>query len=674
MAFMPDENIFRLSWVESGITQTLDTTPTNWSDMSMGLSRDLFSIKRDTTTKLTFIGEAATVITSCFNLGTSLTLTLYRRANDWTMTRIRAWNADFLTYEMDGSKVSVSFASSTARKEIEKNKSTKYEIDFPTYTVVTDGITTINQNYLLYDGIDHDSTNIVSGVVKTIDKYDTVRNFSPSNWILPGNHSTSEYAPFTYNYFNVTATESRSVSLRVMIGRVEIQFSDDLNINSRILLGHYRGDNLVGNPLYSFDKRQFFIANSSIVIEETAWKTFTVSMLAGDDIRLFLNTAGRPDSIKVLSAPDLRLEIVSQETSAYQDYDIPIITVSDAITALLSKMCTVPPALTYSLPVTPYMPVFSSGQGLTQTDGAKITLSFEDVMKCLLCLYGADYEILDGAGDDSTLVVDDSSYFYSSTDNGSITAVEGIKTKVIDAEIYGTVAVGFAGDDNSENGMYDPLCRNVFKLSQTGGELDLVCPFKGSPTTIESFITSKKASSSKTDSKDDSVFVFCVVPIVDYRTTLYRSHTITYTPTPNVVNANYFNVPFSPMRMLIANGAYLKVSKWNDTSYITFVSTNRTNLMASYLDTETYIVREYDGESIALGLSMTTPLYLPVSIDMSCFMDLWTKANIDAFPRGYFTVTDEKSENIYTFYINDVSLPLTKRTTTDFSGMVKTIA
>ena len=211
-----------------------------------------------------------------------------------------------------------------------------------------------------------------------------------------------------------------------------------------------------------------------------------------------------------------------------------------------------------------------------------------------------------------------------------------------------------------------------FKLGDSENELDLVCPFKGSPTTIEQFILDKKASSSTTKDSDTSVFLFCVAPITAGETRLYKEHAFFENPNANLLNGNYYNVPFSPMRMLIANASYLKVSLWNSLETIVYISTERTALLRSIIPaTETTEVIEYNGLSTALMTGMSTPLYKPISVEMSCVMDYWDRTKINTYPRRYFTALDEKSGLTYNFFINDVSLPLTKRETTDFLGLEK---
>jgi len=657
---MPDENIFRLSYSGGQV----DTTPANWDEMEMGISRELFTVKRELTSELSFFGPAATLITTARASNLPVTLSLYKRFNaDWSMTLFRTWKGEINTYKRNGGTVSMKFAASTPRQEVEKNKSTAYEIPLPTTHVLN------------YTGIDHDTTNIVSGIVKKITSSSPLYH-APSNWILPGVLSTADATVgLTFNNFAFVATEAGTYTVKTTLGNLIIELPGlNAQFNASIVLAQYRGTLLLDK--YTWMQTSWgFTGNGQdefAAFNYPAAVTKSFIMQTGDVIRLMYNTSKSPSWIKEGSSSDLRLEVTSYETSTLVDYPIFTITPEALLTALLAKMCVVPPALTYSLTHTTYVPVLSSAQGLTQTDNPTITVSFEDVMKFLLCCYGADYEITDSVGgDDMTLTVAPASTFFADTQATTITECLGIETATDEGLIYGSVVAGFESDDDAKNGTFDPLCKNTFKLGNTDAELDLVCPFKGTPTTIESFIVSKKGESSTTKESDTSVFVFAVNPFVLGETTLYKSQTFIVTPNSRIVNSHYFNVPFSPMRMLIANAAYLKVSKWNDTTPITFVSTDRSSLLVSLTGTETTAVTEYNGTSAALLIGMATPLYLPVRLEMECLMDLWTLAQINEWPRQYFTAIDEKNGLTHNFRLNDVTLPLTKRSTVTFNGLLK---
>jgi hypothetical protein len=619
--------------------------------MSMALSRDLFGIKRETTSRLSFTGTAATALTSCFTGKITVFLALYRRNADWSMTIVRTWKADFSTYERDGDTVSLEFASSSVREEIERNKGTAYEIPLPT-------------DRLLYDGINRDATNQVTGL-----KGGCYQIGGAPSWLLPGAHSMSEPSSFTFDNYKITCTSTAAITLTITIGRVTI-YQDKSSFYSHL----YLSKESTSGEIYHFKIFSPVGGSGNYPdFSDSNTYTWTFTMYSGEILYFYFNSPSDPEAVQVIQASALRLNIVSYGAQAFTDYPIQIITAEDVIEALLAKMCITPPTLTYSLTHTYYLPALTSAQGLSQQDDPVINVSFDDVMKMLLCLYGADYELTDDTvTDDTILTIAPAATFLSSTAAETLVSVRGVKTKLQKQHIYGRVTVGYETDEGAKNGTFDPLCKNTFKLGDSENELDLVCPFKASPTTIEQFLLDKNASSSTTKDSDTSVFLFCVAPIVSGQTSLYKTHTFYERPNMYLLNENYYNVPFSPMRMLIANARYLKVSLWDTTNAPVFISTDRTAQMRSIIPaTETTEVIEYNGASAALTAGMATPLYKPISVEMSCVMDYWYRTKINTYPRRYFTAMDEKSGITYNFFINDVSLPLTKRETTDFLGLEK---
>jgi hypothetical protein len=669
---MPDKNTFILTC--EALHATIYTTPTNWEEMEMGLSIEQFAVKREVTTTLSFIGDAADLILSAREANADVQLTLNRiDYTDWTTPKYRTWKADMSTYKRNGGVVSVGFASSTARDEIEKNRGTKYEIPLP------------STHILDYTGIDRDATNMVSGIVKNLEDSSSL-HYSPDNWIIPGKQSQAEIADITIDNFKILSDESQTFNIRVKLGDFRIRTAHLNGQWPKLILAKYSGNTLVSIVhqwqmyLFGLDATYDYY-NTNTDNTYTIWpngtETLSVAMTSGQDLRLIYNDPRRPSSIYVSNSADIRFEVVTNETSDFVDYPVQTMTVQDTIAALLAKMCTVPPLLTYSLPDRGYTHVLTSSQGLTQANDPVMNISFDDVMKHLLCTDGADYEVTDdvsGDTDDTIITIAPASTFKSSSQATTLVAVSGIETSHDPSLVFGTVKVGFETDDDAENGTFDPICTNTFKLGNSDNELDLVSPFKGSPTTIESFLRDKNASSSTTKESDNSVFVFATGAFTDNHATLYRSFTIVRSPNTRMVNNNFYNIPFTPMRMLIANGAWLKVSKWNDTTPITFLSTDRTAAFTTVNTVGTpTVVFEDNGTSSALLTAMTTPLYRPEKIDFDCFMPLWSKTELNTWPRKYFTVTDEKTDEVYNLFVFDLTLPLTRENVVSFSGVVRNL-
>ena len=52
-------------------------------------------------------------------------------------------------------------------------------------------------------------------------------------------------------------------------------------------------------------------------------------------------------------------------------------------------------------------------------------------------------------------------------------------------------------------------------------------------------------------------------------------------------------------------------------------------------------------------------------------IDLWTQEEINDYLYKYFTVRDKKSGSSYDIYINDISLPLTKKSKQNWNALLR---
>ena len=247
------------------------------------------------------------------------------------------------------------------------------------------------------------------------------------SWLLPGVHSMSEPSSFTYDNYKITCTSSVAVTMTLKIGRVQI-YQDKQSYYSHLYLSKVATDGTV----YHFKIFSPVGGSGNYPdFSDSNTYTWTFMMYAGEILYFYFNSPSDPTAVQVIQAADLRLNIVSIEAQAFTDYPIQIITAEDVIEALLAKMCITPPTLTYSLTHTHYLPVLTSAQGLAQQDSPVINVSFEDVMKMLLCLYGADYELTDDiTTDDTILTIAPASTFLSAVAAETLTSVRGVKTKL----------------------------------------------------------------------------------------------------------------------------------------------------------------------------------------------------------------------------------------------------
>jgi len=66
---------------------------------------------------------------------------------------------------------------------------------------------------------------------------------------------------------------------------------------------------------------------------------------------------------------------------------------------------------------------------------------------------------------------------------------------------------------------------------------------------------------------------------------------------------------------------------------------------------------------------MATPLFLPTNVEIKTALKLWTLASINDNLYKYFEFTDLRTKLTHKFYINDISLRLTKVNSQSWIGI-----
>ncbi len=649
----------RFTLVSGG--QSVRSTPRNWDSFEVALSRGL-SINKEITTELEFFSSGAELIESAFNSGEEVTLSLERLDNNWEYTDIRYFKADFSTYSKNGGIVSVGFIEESLRELIEDNKGTSYDIDIT------------NEFKLSYSGIQANRTNSLRS------ESGACEQLSFSNWLIRGVKDRTELSDtiiFPKKSFYLKFLKEDELYIQLRIGKLIAKWRG--LTGGSLMLAHCRpsgsGFNVVA-VIKTFHGVDSVADISTTFTDYTTHDIFysskrwgidgqvaasNVSILENDFLCLFFNTE-RGANVS-MEGGETTLSVLSYESSIFQDYMFPVIRPNYLISELMKKMCGTSPLIEYNLSETNWLPVFASSSCITRQIEPKITVSFEDLMKFLNCIYSCDYDLTE-----DTIRIDYASSFFSDVKAMDLEPTGRISMSYDDEHIYNKVEVGFDVDSDTENGTEDFLCKNVFEITKAEGEtLDLVSPFKGSPYTIEQFIKDKASSSTTKKQSDDDVFVFCVNPFNfsptgTPPTILFRGQT--------GVSSSYYNVPFSPMRMLIANSRYIGVSLWNKTKRLVFASTNGKSA-SSKLPYENALISEKNGENALLLTGLENPLFKPLSVEFDTNIDLWTQEEINDYLYKYFTVRDKKSGSSYDIYINDISLPLTKKSKQNWNALLR---
>lgn len=667
----PDRNKFVLTYGETSVT----FTPINWKEVEVVLSRDVFAVDQEVTPEISCFGEAASLVTQAYGAGETLTLTVQRLGNDWTYTDTWSFEADMQTYAKEGGIVTVGFNQNSLKDLIDKNKGTKYDIDIPSTYIMG------------YSGVTLDRSNEITAMGY---KY-PLESLSASNRIIAGvksETSRSDSWIFTdHKGFYARALKANTITMTFILGDIRINFdggTPDGDVKIYLLHARFSGTTIthkcmllekthasrIPSASYTFeDYNEYSFSNDGTYWKRDGVTIGTASIQEGDFICLYAGAKGLNNAWQVIDGLKTVvrkpvLKIISSEVSPFVNYPVRVMPMETALGHVLNRMTGTTPSLVYNLPEywddSHWIPVLTSGSALQGMTRPKISISFDDIMQFLRCAYGASYSI-----SGSTVTIDYIDEFYSSLKAMDVIPVRGVKIKRDTEHVFNKVEVGWETDDDVENGQFEPLCKNVFSIDADVDDktLDLVSPFKGSPYTVEGYMRGKALESSKTRQQDNDVFVFCVNPFIGVTTTtLYREH---------LPASTLFNIPLTPMRMLIANGKYIGVSLYNRPKLLTFVSTDRTADGRFILDYEGAYVDEDNGSDTSLVAALGLALFKPEVVELMTCIKTPTKASIEAMKHKYFSAIDEKTDITYDFYINDVSLPLTVGKEQDWNGIRK---
>jgi hypothetical protein len=676
---MPKPNTFTLFLRNAAdvFISVLSCEPDNWRELEMGIVRETLAVNREITSEFIFSGTVATSLKAhytTYGFSARATLNFAKRSNDWTYAAFNTFTADFKTYKYSNRKVTLTFMENSVRQALEDNMTTKYEFVMPdTYK-------------LSYTGVSMNVTNVLrpdEGLMPYV---------SNSCWVMKGFRSARENSTYlgfsdtagtAYGRMQAQVLVSTTVTIKITLGVVNLMKDGIVArfAKLRLLKGTIQGSNIVINkfqtPLYSWDATDY--SDNYYWFEDQTERTITATCLAGEYLLLcFDETAAGATQVYLISADTLTMSLVSTEASRFQAYNVSVVPHEWLLAQLLARIA--PTAvLDYNLPAfdsaVAQIPVLASSQSLLRTASPVITCSLEDVFKSLRCLYGADYDITG-----TSVRVDYPSTFFGASALEVVPVTE--PTFEADTEhVYNRIKVGYETDDDAYNGQMEFNCINTFTIDKSGDkELDLVHPFKASMYTIEQFLRDKDESSSTSKESDNDVFLFSVHPfnqgtITDttilYRGTIGGTQIASYGTLPDTA----YNVPLSPMRLLLANAAYIGVSVHKKTKALVFASTDRNasvRTLCPWETTYTSGVSENNGlVGQPISTLMASPLFVPEIVRFDTAHKFWTLASINDNLYKFFSFTDKKTLEVHYFYIKDVTLQLAWINSQTWIGLTK---
>ncbi len=695
---MPKENKFVLryksqSWVDtSGVVhqgyRTFEVEPYNWPDFEMAITRQDLVADREITSELIF--PDLEIISEARSRNKDLELIFSKRNNDWTYSEIATFTADMTTYKKDRERVHLSFIENGVRKALNDNASVKYDIDVPIQATRSPNP---EAQTLLYTGVNRNIENVFAPALVSFD--------SPSK-IIPGvliKRTATDRLYLFADKMGATSLYSGNYTIKYKLGKIVIldhldRFSGRVRDAStyKMRLNKYNYGTLVSTiKEWPCTNKADYLGDYLYTFEDSAEYSQIINLNVNESLVLEMTSEVLSE---VHSYEETRLSFSYITESLYSNYMVYGMTQKQALTALLAKIT--PCTLVYNIPDTLFL---ASESCLAQSLEAKLSLTLDDIKKSLRCSGAA----LSVSG--TTVTVDYVDNLFSGTLGGTLVPINNPVFEYSNEHVYGSVRVGYKVNNDAEKSIF---CENVFKLSDDEKELDLVHPFKASPYDIEETLDKLRTSSNEKKDYSEDIFIFDINDFNAYnQTTLNKDYYL-----KDGVGGEY-NLAITPRSILLANERYLLVSGnpvfassdgedgatikgfvryssyTNLRDAITDPRGRALNITVRFLDVSIGQIRHYNYTGATIEdadwldrdnwtevaylkereVTFTKdPLFYPYSIVFDTSQRLTT---LDT--TKYYAVVDNFSDKTYNFFINDISLQLTKVESQSWNGICYTL-
>jgi hypothetical protein len=563
----------------------------------------------------------------------------------------------------------------------------KYDIDVPiqaTRSPNPDAYT------LLYTGLSRDIENVFAPALVSFD--------SPST-VIPGvlvKRTATDRLLFA-DKMGATSLYSGNYTIKYKLGKIVILDTRLRDASTyKMRLNKYTARTLVSTIKewrYTNRVQLSFIETGDYlyIFEDSAEYSQIINLNVNESLVLEVT---HEHLSEVHSYEGTRLSFSYITESLYSNYMVYGMTQKQALTALLAKIT--PCTLVYNIPDTLFL---ASESCLAQSLEAKLSLTLDDIKKSLRCS-GAAMSV-----SGTTVTVDYVDNLFSGTLGGTLVPINNPVFEYSNEHVYGSVRVGYKVNNDAEKSIF---CENVFKLSDDEKELDLVSPFKASPYDIEEALDKLRTSSTKKQDYSTDIFIFDINAFDAYnQATLNKDYYL------RTSIGGEYNLRLSPMNILLSNERYLLVSgnpvfassdgedgatikgfvRYSSYTNLTDAITNLTgralNITVRFLDVSIGQIRYYNytGATIEDADWLDTdnwtevaylkerevtftkdPLFYPYSIVFDTSQRLTT---LDT--TKYYAVVDNFSNKTYNFFINDISLQLTKVESQSWNGICYTL-
>lgn len=637
----------------------LDSDPKGWEEQAISLNRnDDFGINSEQTIPTGFPRLSKNFIKSIFdNSGfmSTIYLKIKKRLSLLNISDYYTAKLDFSTAVYDRDLFTVEGKENSIYAKIKEKKSTKYTIPMPD----------VNPMYLYYDGVKILAKNIMGYRAEAEDmeytsifnspfyfNFERITNRYTANMYFAG--STDAQTNYPNKPFRMIfhATQAVNINLKITCDEIKQRCvtidAIDLPVNQLfVMIGinhidlfewSYMG--IVSNNYAEWEKdgyilrwyfKKYLYKDNYCIFPHYDYRLDTKT---GEsifyNINMDLNTTVRKGAHPVLctytdfyrnligstlffiglSVTNMEVSVIDKTTSAKNGDLIQVVTHKWWIGALLDKILE---GIDYNLIYDDdieenYLPLLTSTDEVNEYKDRYIHGTIQDALLSVNTLFMTAVKIY---GNTIRICKREKAYPQTGTPIQIINLSEAT-WKVDMTHVYNKTIAGWdKGDFDDINGVYEALTKNTYENNIDIGEektLEIVHPYYGSPMAIENYISEKAENKDKDNAKDKKIFIFACnkTPNGNGHYTLCRSYS--QAPTGQFDIETYYNLPMSPMRILMAHKKYRDISAWRNGIVTNFTMSERDAIVTSKMTWESSVVYENATGIIPTGDILFAPV------------------------------------------------------------------
>ena len=646
----------------------LDTDPKGWDEQAISLSRnDDFGLNSEQTIPTGFPRLSKAFIKSIFDTSgfmSTIYLKIKKRLSLLNMEDYYTAKLDFSTAEYDRDLFTIEGKENSIYAKIKEKKTTKYTIPMPD----------VNPMYLHYDGVKIIAKNIMgykaeaedtSGVAPVNDffyfNFERIMSRYTANMYFAGSEEAQTNYPNKPFRMIFHATENTRVTLRMSCDEIKqkgfTSVGQNLNIE-HLFISIKRTSLDISNWSYYYHNEDYVewrqngyrlvayaakATDSYLIYPNYSWSSvnyYSVFSNINLDVELIVRAGAHPvmstyfnfnyphlrDYYEDLSVTNMEVSVIDKTVSAKNGDLIQVVTHKWWIGALLDKILE---GIDYNLIYDDdieenYLPLLTSTDEVNEYTDRYIHGTIKDALQSVNTLFMTAVKIY---GNTIRICKREKAYPQTGTPI-QLTNLSEATWSVDMTHVYNKTIAGWdKGDFDDINGVYEALTKNTYENNIDIGDekpLEIIHPYYGSPMAIENYISEKANNKDKDNSKDKKIFIFACNKTTNSSGyyTLCRSYA--QAPTGQFDVETYYNLPMSPMRILIAHKKYRDISAWRNGIITNFTMSERDANVTSRMSWESSTVYENATGIVPTGDILFAPIIFNIktSVDFDSLNEI----------------------------------------------------